>query len=98
MDKYGCAKSFNTIESKNKSKHRAVVVERSNVLVYLMINVLELKVEGSNPRYAETSFCFAHARARIIIRESRVIRESRTNAHAQFSAHAHATSIFGMTS
>ena len=27
----------------------AVVVERSNALVYLMISSLELKVEGSNP-------------------------------------------------
>ena len=32
---------------------RAVVVERSNALVYLMISViLELKVEGSNPGVA----------------------------------------------
>ena len=30
-------------------KHRAVVVERSSVLIYLMISSLELKVEGSNP-------------------------------------------------
>ena len=33
-----------------KRFNRAVVVERSNALVYLMISViLELKVEGSNP-------------------------------------------------
>ena len=33
----------------NYGRYRAVVVERSNALVYLMISVLELKVEGSNP-------------------------------------------------
>ena len=32
----------------NNDAYWAVVVERSNVLVYLMISTLELKVEGSN--------------------------------------------------
>ena len=32
--------------------NRAVVAERSNASVYLMIDTLELKVEGSNPGVA----------------------------------------------
>ena len=37
---------------------RAVVVERSNALVYLITSSLELKVEGSKHGLSETSFCF----------------------------------------
>ena len=40
----------------NLHKYRAVVVERSNVLVYLMISLLELKFEGLNPAVSHSFF------------------------------------------
>ena len=43
----------------------AVVVERSNTLIHLIISSLELKFEGSNPGHAKTSFHYVHARARM---------------------------------
>ena len=36
------------LSKESEQKCRAVVVEQSNALVYLMISSLELKVEGSN--------------------------------------------------
>ena len=42
-------------ETKFKTQ-RAVVVERSNASVYLIIDTLELKVEGSNPGVAVCLF------------------------------------------
>ena len=39
-----------SLSKSNKGKFdRAVVAERSNASVYLIIDTLELKVEGSNP-------------------------------------------------
>ena len=43
---------------------RAVVVERSNMLVYLMISSLELKVEGSNPGHPETFIFVSECRGK----------------------------------
>ena len=67
-----CAKKLR-LKSKVLGEIPAVVAERSNAS-YLIGDLGMLKVEGSNPRHAETFFRFAHARTRTRMRNEKLIR------------------------